>query len=269
MIDSGLNVDKPQENQGESGEDIVMENGSAQSISLPEMNPSFAYHDFEFGHVDCLLQAFPRQPGWRTLTPRQEQMRKKLYVDIFKTPDQNLEILLEKLVLKKYINRAEMTSLKKVYRLAVFLFKECVYDLCDFEDKDPQPGKPKIVLDSVINDISAIVLVKLKLKPGNSMRSKSQDLIMQDSIEIEENKIVETESETFSDSDIEEGKRQTRVESEVVQHRKQAKKAKKTKTEQSSDDMDHLSPEDQLIREKVETVLDKQCRFIAGLKETQ
>ena len=228
MIDSGLNVDKPQENQGESGEDIVMENGSAQSISLPEMKPSFAYHDFEFGHLDCLLQAFPRQPGWRTLTPRQEQMRKKLYVDIFKTPDQNLEILLEKVVLKKQINRAEMTSLKKVYRLAVFLYPEYVYDLSDFEVKDPQRQKPKINLDSVINDISAIVLVKLKLEPGSSMRS--QDLIMQDCIE--EVKNDETESENFSDSDIEEAKRQTRVESEAVQHRKQAKKAKKTKTEQ-------------------------------------
>ncbi len=200
-------------------------------------------------------------------------MRQKLSVDIFKTVDQNLEILLEQ-VIKKFKSRAEQISLKRKYRLAVFLFKECVYDLCDFEDKDPQPGKPKIVLDSVINDISAIVLIKLKHEPENSARS--QDVLMEDS-KLEEAKSDDTESDSSSGSENEDATRETQNNSEafdsgVVNHRKRAKRGRKPKrmnSEQASAALKLLSQEEkQILREKVQRALDIQCEFIGGLKES-
>lgn len=172
-------------------------------------------------------------------------MRKKLFVDIFKTADQNLEILLSKVIVP-CVNKADLIKLKRRYKLAVFLFQEIVFDLRDFEVKDPKSRQPKINLDSVINHISAIVLIKIKDVQQEVM--SSLNVAMQECI-IEEDAMSDrtiTENSFSSDSEIEDATRSTGVinseecEPPVSKHRMRAKGARRKKTDQPSVTLDHL-----------------------------
>ena len=53
----------------------------------PKMNEDFADLEYLHEHKDYLLQPFPRQSYWPTLSPAQEFMRRKLFVNINKTVD--------------------------------------------------------------------------------------------------------------------------------------------------------------------------------------
>ena len=96
------------------------------------MSEDFANRPVKSWYKNDLLQPFPRQPYWPTLSPQQQLNRLKLCVNINKTVDANLSDLLPKIT-GKYFNRAELLTAMESHKLVVFLFSGPFYDLCDFE----------------------------------------------------------------------------------------------------------------------------------------
>ncbi len=158
MINSDLKVDIMQDVKRESSKVNMIEIGPQQN-PLPKMN--LDNQQVELYDENFMLQAHPRQPGWPELPPRLEEMRTKQSVDIYKTPDQNLEIILDS-VFKTCKCIAEI---KREFRLALLDIEGDLYDLSDFEVKGAKPWEIKIFLDSAIHFMKAIVLVRLKPKP--------------------------------------------------------------------------------------------------------
>ena len=97
------------------------------------------------------------------------------------------------------MTRRELIRVKPSYKLVVYLFSGPLYDLCDFEVLDSKPPHPKIDLDSIVQDIAAIVLVQLK----TPKQAPTDTILHSDDIEVAKDEITVSES---SSDDEEESK---------------------------------------------------------------
>ena len=98
------------------------------------------------------------------------------------------------------MDKVELKRVKPFYKLVLILKSDPIYDLNDFEVLESKSPFPKICLDSIAQDMAAIVLVILKPLPQASAADST--LISDIKIEIPD----DTVSESFSSDDGEEFK---------------------------------------------------------------
>ena len=94
------------------------------------------------------------------------------------------------------MTRRELIRVKPSYKLVVYLFSGPLYDLCDFEVLDSKPPHPKIDLDSIVQDIAAIVLVQLK-----TPQQAPTETIHQIDIEVANDDITVSESSSVDEEE--------------------------------------------------------------------
>ncbi len=115
--------------------------------------------DIKIWFNDYLLQAKPRLPSWVKLTKTQKRKSGNLFVDIYKTVDENLEVLLPKLSTLD-LSEDEIHC-KQDFMLIAFLNNRDRYDLRDFEVplNQQKNSQPKLFLEPIINQIDAIAAI--------------------------------------------------------------------------------------------------------------